>query len=57
MIVSKDYSEAVGQPEAVFQIVWVCEEQEYMMQVKGINVQLDDILPVAENLIQSLHTS
>ena len=57
MIVSKDYSEAVGQPEAVFQIVWVCEEQEHMMQVKGINVQLDDILPVAENLIQSLHTS
>ena len=57
MIVFKDYSEAVGQPEAVFQIVWVCEEQEHMMQVKGINVQLDDILPVAENLIQSLHTS
>lgn len=57
MIVSKDYSEAVGQPEAVFQIVWVCKEQEHMMQVKGINVQLDDILPVAENLIQSLHTS
>lgn len=51
MIVYKDYSEAVGQPEAVYQIVWVNEEQKYMMQVKGINVPLDDILPVVESLI------
>ena len=53
MIVYKDYTEVVEQPEAAYQIVWVCEAQKYMMLVKGINVPLDDIWPIAEGLIEN----
>lgn len=35
----------------VYQIAWICEDQQYMMVVRGINVSLDDMMFIAEKLI------
>ena len=57
MIVYKDYTSVSAQPETMYQIVWICEEQQYWIAVEGSNVLLEEVMPIVECLIESLHTS
>ena len=57
MIVYKDYTSVSAQPETMYQIVWICKEQQYWIAVEGSNVLLEEVMPIVECLIESLHTS
>lgn len=56
-IAYKDYTQVSDQPETMYQIVWICEEQQYWISVEGSNVLLEEVMPIVECLIKSLHTS
>lgn len=51
-IVYKDYTQVSDQPETMYQIVWICEAQQYWIAVEGSNVSLKEIMPIVESLIK-----
>lgn len=51
MIVYKDYAPGSAQPDTMYQIVWICEEQQAWLAVEGSNVSLEEVMPVAEGLL------
>ena len=51
MIVYKDYAPGSAQPDTMYQIVWICKEQQYWIAVEGSNVALEELLPLVESLI------
>ena len=57
MIVYKDYTKTSDQPETMYQIVWICEAQQSWIAVEGSNVSLEEIMPIVEDMIVSLHAS